>query len=318
LNAPPPAPIIVSVLRKSDRISFRWSATGVRDFGSYRIARSTDSTYDVADQTLATITNQATGTYDYLTTDQTTYVYFVVTVDKGGLRTASEPALESAVTARFALQFDGTRYCTVPYFSALNVGEAYTLEAWINQTQASIYMRVIDKSPDGAPYLQYSLISDATLGADFCGDGSPVRVHGDVGVQLNEWHHAALSYDHGVIIYYIDGVPVDTSITSVTFTCTFATTLNIGRRKMFNEFYFRGMIDEVRVWNVVRTPVEMLAAYDVHLAGNESGLVCYYDFDEGEGNVISSPVGGNGYLGETSGIDGADPAWVASTAPIAY
>jgi hypothetical protein len=318
LNAPPPTPTVVSILRKSDRISFRWNQSTAHDFGSYRVIRSVDSTLDIGDEELAVISNKSTVAYDYLTSDQTAFVYFIVVADKFGLKSASLPALESTVINRNALLFNGTTYCTVPYFSALDLGHTYTLEAWVNQTQTSDFMRVIDKSPTGDPYLQYSLISDSRLGADFCGGGSPVRVHGDVGVTLNEWHHIALTYDHGFIVYFIDGAPVDTSLGYVTVSCGFPTTLNIGRRKMFNEFYFRGTIDDVRVWNVVRTPAEMIATFDKHLTGAEVGLVCYYDFDEGQGNTINSPVGGDGYLGETSGSDGNDPVWVASTAPIDY
>ena len=318
LNAPPASISLISVIRKSDRISFRWAPSSEHDFGSYRLIRSTDSTYDAGDTEITTINSRPTLLYDYMTTDTTHYVYFVEVADKYGLKSVGAPAIESEITNRFALHFNGTEYCTVPWFLGLDLGHNYTLEAWVNQEQTADFMRVIDKSPEGDPYLQYSLISDSRLGADYCGGGVPVRVHGDVGVSLNAWHHIALTYDHGYIVYYIDGLPVDNSPGNVNISCEFQTTLNIGRRKIFDEFYFRGAIDEVRVWNVTRTAQDVLASFDHHLSGVETGLVCYYDFDEGEGNVIGTPVGSNGYLGSSSYEDAADPNWINSTAPIQY
>lgn len=87
---------------------------------------------------------------------------------------------------------------------------------------------------------------------------------------------------------------------------------------MYDEPYFTGNIDGVRVWSVVRTPAEIAVAYDTHLTGSETGQVCYYDFDEGSGDVIHSLIGGDGYLSDASGTDSKDPSWVESTAPIQY
>ena len=40
--------------------------------------------------------------------------------------------------------------------------------------------------------------------------------------------------------------------------------------------------------------------------------VGYWSLDEGDGQVVSdeSPAGNDGFLGESSGADGADPRWV--------
>ncbi|MDZ7581905.1 MAG: LamG-like jellyroll fold domain-containing protein [Deltaproteobacteria bacterium] len=51
-----------------------------------------------------------------------------------------------------------------------------------------------------------------------------------------------------------------------------------------------GSMDEVRIWNVARTQGEIQAALAVPLAGNESGLVGYWKFDETE----DLGVGGDG------------------------
>ena len=60
--------------------------------------------------------------------------------------------------------------------------------------------------------------------------------------------------------------------------------LILGRWPGFNMF-FVGALDEIRVWNVVRTPVEIEQTYMQPLSGAEPGLVGYYKLDEGGGDV---------------------------------
>jgi len=77
--------------------------------------------------------------------------------------------------------------------------------------------------------------------------------------------------------------------------------------------YFEGAIDEVRIWNVARTREEIQVSMHQRLEGNEPGLVGYWNFDEGQGQIVYdlSPKGNNGYLR-------CGPAWVDSDAPIGF
>lgn len=75
---------------------------------------------------------------------------------------------------------------------------------------------------------------------------------------------------------------------------------------------YRGLIDEVRIWNRARTPREIQRDMHATLVGNERGLVGYWRFDEW-GNAAStandsSPSGRNGTY--------SNARWLASTAPI--
>jgi len=51
---------------------------------------------------------------------------------------------------------------------------------------------------------------------------------------------------------------------------------------------FAGIFDEFRVWNVARTPEEIMAHYDKALVGNEPGLVGYWKFDDAVGSTTAA------------------------------
>ncbi|MFM6408307.1 MAG: LamG-like jellyroll fold domain-containing protein, partial [Microcystis sp.] len=63
--------------------------------------------------------------------------------------------------------------------------------------------------------------------------------------------------------------------------------LRIGYRQAANSQYFKGQIDEVRVWNLTRTQAEIQANLSQKLSGNESGLVSYWNFEESTGNTVN-------------------------------
>jgi len=75
---------------------------------------------------------------------------------------------------------------------------------------------------------------------------------------------------------------------------------------------YRGLIDEVRIWNRARTQREIQRDLHATLLGNERGLVGYWRLDEWRNNAStafdSSPSGAHGTY--------SNARWLASTAPI--
>ncbi|MBU1910511.1 MAG: hypothetical protein KJ726_10730, partial [Verrucomicrobia bacterium] len=71
---------------------------------------------------------------------------------------------------------------------------------------------------------------------------------------------------------------------------------------------FDGLLDEMRVWSVIRTPEQIAAQMTNRLTGAESGLVGYWRFDEGSGAIAGDSSGG-GMAGTVSGA-----VWTNSTA----
>lgn len=118
----------------------------------------------------------------------------------------------------------------------------------------------------------------------------------DLGLQnpylANEWTHLAVTFDYNNDIYrlYVNGINVSTSTvnrdapTSNTFAIGYNN--NAGLIPGQN-YFFDGDIDEVRLWNVVRTEQEIRDNMCKTLEGNEAGLIGYWNMNEGNGGVVA-------------------------------
>src|SRR5581483_4382856 len=77
--------------------------------------------------------------------------------------------------------------------------------------------------------------------------------------------------------------------------------------------YFKGQIDEVRVWNKALSASELAASIDRPVTGSESNLAVSYNFNEAAGTSVLDQTANhnNGTLTGTT-----PPIFVPSTAPI--
>ncbi|MEP7264262.1 MAG: LamG-like jellyroll fold domain-containing protein, partial [Bacteroidota bacterium] len=79
----------------------------------------------------------------------------------------------------------------------------------------------------------------------------------------------------------VSGIPVNGSGTS----------FRIGSRSDL-DYYSNSQIDEVRIWNVARTPSQILSTANTGVLYNTAGLIAYYKFDEASGSVTANSVTG--------------------------
>jgi hypothetical protein len=134
-------------------------------------------------------------------------------------------------------------------------------------------------------------------------------------IQDTNWHHvAATRNSSGNVTIYVDGV-ADGGGTVPTRTAFTGTVIGAGCASYSN---FNGTIDEVRIYNRALSAEEIQGNMHTRLTGDETGLVGYWDFDEGGGQIVYdlSGNGNDGQLGSMLSPDVSDPAWVDSDAPI--
>ena len=129
-------------------------------------------------------------------------------------------------------------------------------------------------------------------------------ITGRTNVVDGQWHHVAITRNNNQVLVYIDGVLDITR--NLTRPLDLGTIFRLGRwHGGVTGQEWAGQIDEVRIWNHPRTLSEILATKDHCLNGNETGLITYYNFNEGNGNVDNtaintisdlSPTGNHGTL----------------------
>ena len=142
--------------------------------------------------------------------------------------------------------------------------------------------------------------------------------HYTVALDDDQWHHVGFTYDNNtsMLHLYFDGTEVATSVGDDHSPLTIVEGIGGYRGNILNRAW-TGKIDEVRIYNRALSIEEIQANMHVKLIGDELGLVAYWSFDEGEGQIAHDIAGGHdGYLGsDGENPDDNDPAWVESDAP---
>jgi hypothetical protein len=305
----------------SDSIAVSWERSPIHDFQSYTLYRSLDEHVTTDDLMLTDIFYQDTVQFVDVSVDSgQLYYYAVLLEDAGGLSSFSNVAGAMADEVNYSLQYNGNEYCVIPHYSGLDFTTEFTLEAWVYPHSHHEYLRIIDKT-ESVCCLQYSLLLHiGRVGSDFGIQTVPdyERVNGSLAIPLNQWSHIAVTYSSGQVCFYINGVLDNCVVTDLTSLAAIPTDLNIGRRLMHDEFYFVGLIDEIRMWNYARNETELTDSYNHSLLGTESGLVGYWRFNEGSGDVSGAATGNDCRLGSADGSDNNDPIWIDQGAPLGY
>ena len=196
---------------------------------------------------------------------------------------------DCAVNGQNALSFDGVDdRVNCGSAASLNiVGNTITLEAWIYPTawrSAVFEGGVIVKEGGNSGYM---LRAGAAGTLNFAVSRSaPTAGFNELNsspgaLVLNTWQHIAGTYDGTTQRIYINGVQVASATPATSPIVTTPNPLTIGGWSTDNARCFVGKIDEARIWNLARTPAQLASTVNNKLCGTETGLVAYYQFDQG-------------------------------------
>lgn len=286
-----------------------------------------NSTRDVTDLAVWSVEPNTLAAIDQsglLTTQPTNYlaeditIYAQYTEDNNTVDPEKPVSIFAVCPTGSALHFDGSNdYVLAAGDASLPYGStARTVAMWL-YTNASAWARNADTP------LHYGLGSTRrAFGLDM--DYYPNMqfytwdddLYFDAGVPLEGWVHVAIVYDGATGMQaYSQGelrgsktlaAPLDTAFTDIEI----GTYLGLG--------YFNDRIDEVAIYNRVLTSEEIQVLMHTRPDADEPNLVAYWNFDEGEGQIIYdlSPYANHGRLGSDPNADDSDPAWVDSDAPV--
>lgn len=205
----------------------------------------------------------------------------------------------SAAEPDGGLFFPGTagNYVQLTTSTAIqNLTANFTLEAWCYPTIANNAARRVLSNWDNNPSRGWGFGQSNKNGWRLTTFGikdfdTTINV-----VALNQWTHLAVTYEEltnnttATAKFYLNGqFAFETTATKQCLQST--TALCIASRPAGGGEYWAGGIDEVRVWNYVRTPTEIQTALYNQLTGTEPGLLLCYSFEEDKGTATADKTG---------------------------
>lgn len=208
-----------------------------------------------------------------------------------------------------SMLFDGTTsYISFAPNNDFNLTEKITIEAWIKATAwvpVPLFGTIVSKHGWTMDERGFALraggngqLSFVIAGVDQNGNyqGWKEVTSDDGELELNTWHHVAGVYDKKKLKIYVDGDLVK----SVNFNGTIRSSndynLHIGRIAddgAPNGRFWKGYIDEVRIWEKSVSENDLDDHKDEHINANSGDLQGYCQFNEGSGTSVIDATSGS-------------------------
>jgi len=214
----------------------------------------------------------------------------------------------------FALSFDGQNdYVEIADSPSLSggSGKSLTLEFWVKPSSISGNFPLVHKLLDskwkdwGISVNQGQLVVAIEANGDnweyFAGN-----------ISANVWTHVALTFDNAskMVRVYINGAESGSGASRTAGLPDTNAKVYFAKHG-YSAVFFPGVLDDVRIWNFAKTAAQIQSQMTQALTGSESGLVGYWNLEEGSGQTAND-VSGIGNTGQLI----AGPTWVASDAPV--
>jgi hypothetical protein len=224
------------------------------------------------------------------------------------------PARPAAGIGNYGLSFDGNNSeVRGPVYPGSNGTQ--TMEVWVKPNTNNAYGIVVDTRNDGdnQGWIIELRNSQAELWIAGVDGIDRSLLHSGVNLQRGQWYHVAATYDavtHQARLF-VDGQPSNSADLGV---LSVGPQMRMGRFGVFASF--GGMVDEIRVSNVLR--YTSVFARPTGPFSADANTLALYHLDEGSGQAVldSSGRGNNLTLGQTALVESSDPLWSVSDAPL--
>ncbi|ETR68541.1 MAG: hypothetical protein OMM_10416, partial [Candidatus Magnetoglobus multicellularis str. Araruama] len=146
----------------------------------------------------------------------------------------------------------------------------FTIEMWARRNSIDNEGTLISQSNDA---LQVRFDSNNVISFNL--ESSSLTA--TASTSFTEWHHIACVFnsDSMKMYLYLNGQKVSETTTGVRYSQDDPILLG----KASTQSFFDGAIDEVRIWKLPRSPLQIQDNYQHNLRGSESGLIIHYRFD---------------------------------------
>ena len=227
--------------------------------------------------------------------------------------------VQGLFATNYCLYFDGTNDLVNCGDAEINYGNNFTVEGWIKMPDElggdRSWIAHLEWHSGGPYYGFFFRIRNTTDRASFVvddTDGSSLRFETDASIQKNVWVHLTGVYTGTNSYIYVNG----NLAAGTQYGSTNGTVGNPNQNLYFAyEYWIDGMymnvsIDEIRIWDDVRTQTEIQNNMYNELTGNEQGLVGYWKLNENGGVTAFDSKGNND--GTLVGL----PDWIVCDSPL--
>ena len=221
------------------------------------------------------------------------------------------------------LRFEGSDMAFTGGTTDLQLGSAFTLEAWVFFESTTPYAFIMGKPHQNRhadPFMSYCLELNGDGKIEFAQStgvtGSYRTATAPTAPQLRTWTHIAGTLSSGTMRLYVDGVEVanitSAGAPSTTVSVPFTLGAGAGPDTSIQVSGFVGALRQARVWNVALNAADIQSRATQTLTGSEAGLIASWPLDDGTGTTARS-VGTVG-LAMTLGDRSAQhqPSWIAT------
>jgi glucose/arabinose dehydrogenase len=155
-----------------------------------------------------------------------------------------------------ALQFDGVNdLVSVPDANSLDLTNGMTLESWISPDVSGGFGAIMFKQQPGHEAYAMYVSNGANKPTGHVNIGGEKTAQGPAQLPVNTWTHLAVTYDGSALKLFVNGVQVSSTPVTGNIPIT-SLPLTIGGDTVWPE-WFKGIIDDVRIYNRALTPTEI-------------------------------------------------------------
>lgn len=187
-----------------------------------------------------------------------------------------------------AIYFDGTDD-NISFQNIPTLGDNFTISAWILPENMTAAHQIVSFGSTTEAYHTVQLRLDGDKLEFGMSAGTPALqkvTAGNIALNPDRWNQVAVSKNGSDITLFVNGYEAGSGTINVTG-------LNINQMHfgalidvVHNVMYYKGLIDEVRIWDEAKSLTQIREKMYVELAGNEANLLAYYDFNATQGNTI--------------------------------
>jgi cytoskeletal protein CcmA (bactofilin family) len=217
-----------------------------------------------------------------------------------------------------ALGFTGSNYVRVSD-NTINVSGDFTIECWVKfsdlTTAQEILLKDDDPSKDHSYTYEFGLWKNISNQIIFQVGSSTAnsytRKTSTTIVTSGTWYHLTGTVDGATLSLYINGVSEGTTtIPNPRRTDVNGNNIYFASHSKMSTYFLNGILDEVRIWGIARSAVEIQSTIYGPLNGSETGLQAYYKMNAGSGSTI------NDIKGTNNGTISSATLWTTSDIPM--